>query len=101
MKVKVFVEQEVEAEISIGEMMAELGTISKPEAARELIDVITRLYAVLKHAPDSIIQELSSKQREVIVTGLRELADRVSVTACQPEAGENDQFDITKGGVRA
>jgi hypothetical protein len=82
MKVRVWVEKEVEAELSIEEMMAEIGTIAKPEAVREVLAVLSRLHAVLRNVPDDLLREMNDKQRQIITEALQGQINRINgVTA--------------------
>ena len=76
MKVTVWIETEVEAEVSVEEAMAELCNMPSVDSKKNLIFVLNRCVAALRHCPDSALAELEPKSRQTIAEALRQQALR-------------------------
>ena len=76
MKVKTWVETEVEVEISVEEAMAELCAMPDANSRQELIYVLNRCIAALRHVPDATLHGLEAKTRQIVADALRQQALR-------------------------
>ena len=83
MKVKVWVETEAEADVSIGDMLACLDDLPDSDRHASVTSAINTAYGVLKRISDERIQEFDIAQRTIICNALREQADRYEVEKCQ------------------
>jgi hypothetical protein len=80
-KVRTWIETEVEVEVSVAEAMAELCDMPTVEGRQELVFVMNRCVAALKNCPDASIATLEPKPRQVIAAALREQAARYALPA--------------------
>ena len=76
MKARVWVEQEVEVEVSAADVVAALGDISEPERLPMALGGISTCIGYLRRLPDALVAEMNDKQREIIVASLEEQAAR-------------------------
>jgi hypothetical protein len=76
MKVRVWVEQEVEADVSVAEALAELCSLPKPEQKQELLFVLNRCIAALRGCPDELLAQLEPKSRQIVADAMRQQALR-------------------------
>jgi len=75
-KVKVWIEQEVEAEISVEEAMAELCDMPDVNSKQTLMLVLNRCIGALRHCPDTALAGLNEKSRQIVADALRQQALR-------------------------
>lgn len=77
MKVKAWVETEVEVDVPVEEAIAELCRLPDPaETKQELIYLLNRCVAALRHVPDAAVAQLEAKARQIVAYALREQALR-------------------------
>ena len=76
MKVRTWVEKEVEVEISLEEAMAELCSMPDANSKQELIFVLNRCIGALRHVPDATLVGLEAKTRQIVADALRQQALR-------------------------
>ena len=74
MKVKVWIETEAEADVSLGDMLAELGALPDSERQTSILSAINTAYGILKRVHVDRIAEMDEKQRTIIGNALREQA---------------------------
>lgn len=85
MKVTVWVETEVVADVSVEDFLSELNALPLSERKRSILSAISTVYAVLKNIKSESIQEIDEANRSIISTALREQAERFSAYE-KPEA---------------
>lgn len=76
MRTKVWVETEVEVEVSASEMIAALSDLPTPEKMGLALSGMSTCLTYIKKMPDAMLSELNEKQREIIVATLEEQAAR-------------------------
>ena len=76
MKIKVWIETEVEADVSLGDMLAELSALPDSERQPSILSAINSAHGILKRVAVEHIAEMDDKQRGIISNALREQADR-------------------------
>lgn len=99
MKVRVWIEQEVEATVTVQDAIEELCAMPAAADRQTLITVLNRCIGALRHVPDDVLAQLEPKARQIVADAMREQAMRydsaevspnVLVTG-QPLAGPVDQ----------
>lgn len=76
MKVRTWVEQEVEVDISVEEAIAELCAMPEADSRQNLLLVLNRCIAALRHVPDATLTGLEAKTRQIVADALRQQALR-------------------------
>lgn len=76
MRARVWIEQEVEVEVSPAAAVEALQSLPEPEQSFLAVSGINACYGYLKRIPDASIAGMTDKQREIIANGLQELAER-------------------------
>jgi len=76
MRTKVWVETEVEVEVSASEMIAALSDLPTPEKMGLALSGMSTCLTYIKKMPDAMLSELNEKQREIIVATLEEQVAR-------------------------
>jgi hypothetical protein len=76
MKVKTWVETEVEVDVSVEEAMAELCAMPDVNSRQDLVFVLNRCVAALRHVPDAALAGLEAKTRQIVADALRQQALR-------------------------
>ena len=76
MKARVWVETEVEVDVSVSDMINALCDMPEPEKLGLAISEISTCLGYLKNLPDDLVAEMNDKQREIIVAALTEQAAR-------------------------
>ena len=76
MRLKVWVETEVEVEVSADDVVAALGDIAEPERLTFALSGISTCLTYLRKLPDAMVAEMNEKQRGIIVAALQEQTAR-------------------------
>lgn len=76
MKVKVWIETEAEADVSLGDLLAELSALPDSERQPSILSAINSAHGILKRVSVDRIAEMEDKQRGIIGNALRKQADR-------------------------
>ncbi len=76
MKIKVWVETEAEADVSLGDMLAELSALPDSDRQPSILSAINAAHGILRRISVECITEMDAKQRGIIGNALREQADR-------------------------
>jgi hypothetical protein len=78
MKVRTWVEtsQEVEVDVSLDDVMAEISGLEAPLRKQEALRLLSMCIGALQRVPDAIAEELSAEQRKLIADALRKDAER-------------------------
>ena len=76
MRVKVWVEQEVEVDVSADDAIAALMDLGEPARLPMALSGISACHGWLKRIPDALIAEMNDKQRGIIVAAFEEQAAR-------------------------
>lgn len=84
MKTRVWVEHDVEVEISASDAVAAILELPEPLQVPVALNGINASYGFLKRVPDSIIVALNDKQRELIANALKEQAERYVAINAMP-----------------
>lgn len=71
MRVRVLVEKEVDAEVSLDDVMAEIAGLPEPESNVELLRLLNLCVSAVKRVPAHLIEEMTDAQRKVVVDALR------------------------------
>jgi hypothetical protein len=81
MKVRVWIEQEVEATVTVQEAIEELCAMPEINGRQDLITVLNRCIGALRHVPDDVLSGLEVGTRKIVADALREQAMRYAPTA--------------------
>lgn len=79
MKVKVWVEAEAEANVSLDDVMAEMIALPYSERQTSILNAVNTAHGILKRVSDERIAEMDDKQRGIIGNALREQSERYVV----------------------
>ncbi len=82
MKVRVLVEKEVEAEVSLDDVMAEIADLPEPQRNSQTLRLLSLCISAVKRVPDNQVAEMSDAQRRIVVEALRAEVERFT-TSCQ------------------
>jgi len=80
MKVRVLVEQEVEANVCLEDVMAELASLPVPERSVETLHLLSLCLGAVKRVPDALVDALTDGQRRIVVDALRGELERYQRT---------------------
>ena len=72
MKVRVLVEKEVEADVSLDDVMAEIADLPTPERNSQTLRMLSLCLSAVKKVPDSQIAEMSDAQRAIVVAAIEQ-----------------------------
>lgn len=95
MKVKVWVETEATADVSLGDMLAVLEELPDSERLPSMLSAVNTAHGILKRSPDTSVAEMKPEHRRIIHDALAEQARRYSeeavsqLDAVGAGAGEN------------
>lgn len=76
MKVRVHVEKEVDAEVSLEDVMSEIAGLPEPESNAELLRLLNLCVSAVKRVPTHLIDKMTDAQRKVVVDALRGEVER-------------------------
>ncbi|NUP87458.1 MAG: hypothetical protein HUU30_17130 [Burkholderiaceae bacterium] len=76
MRAKVWVEHEVEVEISAGDAISALMDLDEPERLPMALSGLSACHGWMRRIPDSLIAEMNEKQRSIVVSALEDQAAR-------------------------
>jgi len=76
MRVAVHIDTEVETDVSMDDVFAELNALPDGESLARMIAAVNIAYSVLHRVPAESIAEMNPKQRQLIAECLRRQADR-------------------------
>lgn len=76
MKIKVWIETEAEADVALGDMLAELDALPDSERQPSILSAINAAHGILKRVSVERISEMNEKQRGIIGNVLLEQAER-------------------------
>lgn len=76
MKVRAFVETEVDVEVSPDDFISELSSLPDAERIPSMLSAVNTAYGILKRIPDESIAEMLDTQRETIAGALLREASR-------------------------
>lgn len=76
MKVRVWVEQEVEADVTVRELIEEFCSMPDADSKQNLVMVLNRCVSALRNVPDATLSSLETKTRQVVADALRQQALR-------------------------
>ena len=76
MRTRVWIEQEIEVEVSAGDAIAALMDLDAPERLPMALSGINSCHSWLKRIPNTLIAEMNDKQREIILSALEAQAAR-------------------------
>ena len=71
MRVRVMVEQEVDAEVSLDDVMAEIAALPEPQRNAETLRLLNLCVSAVKRVPDQQIGEMTPGQRKIVADALR------------------------------
>ena len=80
MRTIVWIEQEIEVEVSAADAVAAICELDAPERMPMALHGISHCASFLKRIPDTLIAEMNDKQRGIIVSALEEQAARYKTT---------------------
>lgn len=72
------ISQEVQVEVSLDEVMAEIAALETPERVPEALRLLSLCMGAVMKVPDAILAEMNPAQKKVIVDALREQLARYS-----------------------
>ncbi|TAN03092.1 MAG: hypothetical protein EPN36_13920 [Rhodanobacteraceae bacterium] len=78
MKVKVWVETEATADVSLGDMLAVLEELPDSERLPSMLSAVNTAEGILRRIPDSSIAEMNPEHRRIIRDALAEQVSRYS-----------------------
>ena len=84
MKVRVLVKQEVEAEVNLDDVMAEIAGLPEPQKNTETLRLLSFCVGAIRRVPDAQVLGLNEMQRRVLVETLRAETERFA--SLQPDA---------------
>jgi hypothetical protein len=87
MRVRVWVEQEVEVDVPIESLMDQLPGLEAPTRVEEIGKVASRCVGLLGKVPDDLIHELPSNHRTIIAGALRTQMDRYGQVDSEARSG--------------
>jgi hypothetical protein len=76
MRVKVWVEAEAEADVALGDVLAELSLLPDNERPSSILATINAAHGILYRISDAHISEMSNEQRNIIGFALRRQSER-------------------------
>jgi hypothetical protein len=76
MKVRTFIQQEIEVDVGIDQLFDALQEIPEPERLNYTLGGIGTVHSYLKHIPDNMITAMTEQQRTLIRDGLIKQAGR-------------------------
>ncbi|CAN7649760.1 hypothetical protein LJR129_005070 [Acidovorax sp. LjRoot129] len=79
MRVRVLVEKEVDAEVSLDDVMAEIAGLQEPESNAELLRLLNLCVSVVKRVPAHLIENMTDAQRMVFADALRVEIERFNI----------------------
>lgn len=65
------ISQEVQVEVSLDEVMAEIASLETPERAPEALRLLSLCMGAVMKVPDTILAEMTPAQKKVIADALR------------------------------
>ena len=86
MKVRVWIEQEVEATVTVQDAIEELCAMPAAADRQTLITVLNRCIGALRHVPDDVLAQLEPKARQIVADAMREQAMRYDSAEVSPNA---------------
>lgn len=66
------ISQEVQVEVSLDEVMAEIAALETPERVPEALRLLSLCMGAVMKVPDTILADMNPAQKKVIVDALRE-----------------------------
>lgn len=82
MKVRTLVEttQEVEVDVSLDDVMAEIAALENPASSQEAVRILNLCISAVMKVPDSVVSSMTQAQREIVSNALRDQSDRYATT---------------------
>lgn len=100
MKVRVLVEKEVEADVSLDDVMAEIAGLPDPESNGELLRLLNLCVTTVKRVPADLIAKMTDAHRKVVVDALRCEVERFASVAVASASPDSVQLTIHAAPVQ-
>lgn len=78
MKVRTLVEtrQEVEVDVSLDDVMAEIAALENPASNQEAVRILNLCISAVMKVPNSVVAGMTQTQREIVANALRDQSER-------------------------